>query len=148
MAALPLPPLPTATPAGASPRQRLLQQARQGLSLGDRPFDALGAPLGLDGDAVIDLLRQWLSQGRIAGVGLVWADGPLPAGDALDTALRAATASGLPLLRQPYEALGAMLGLTAQQVQCRLADWQRDGRLLRIAAVVPPADARPDADAA
>jgi hypothetical protein len=132
MAALPLP-SDARLPPG--PRQRLMQQARLGLSLDDRPFDTLGAPLGLDGEAVVDLLRQWVGQGRIACIGLVFADGGPPAADALDRALLAACASGLPLLRQPWEALGAMLGVPAGQVQARLADWRRSGRLLRIAAV-------------
>jgi hypothetical protein len=53
----------------------------------------------------------------------------------LDEALLAACASGLPLLRQPWEALGAMLGVPASLVQARLGDWLQSGRLLRIAAV-------------
>lgn len=129
-----LPP-PAALPATADARQRLRQQVLQGLPLVDHPFDALGAPLGLDGDAVIDLLRQWVGQGRIARIGLVLADADAPAADALDEALLSACASGLPLLRRPWEALGAMLGVPAGRVQARLADWLQSGRLLRIAAV-------------
>jgi hypothetical protein len=89
----------------------------------------------MEGDAVIDLLRQWVGQGRIACIGLAWAGTPPPPADTLDQALMAACASGLPLLRQPWEALGAMLGVPAGQVQARLADWLQSGRLLRIAAV-------------
>lgn len=132
--------MPAALPPGAPPspaaaRQRLLQQVMVGVPLDDRPFDALGTPLGLDGEAVIDLLRQWVGQGRIAHIGLVFSDGAPPAAHALDTALLAACASGLPLLHQPWEALGAMLGVPASRVQARLADWLQAGWLLRIAAV-------------
>ena len=41
--------------------------------------------------------------------------------DPLDRQLIAATQSGLPLVPEPYEALGAMLGVSAQEVQARLA---------------------------
>ena len=50
-------------------------------------------------------------------------------------ALIAATQGGLPLVSRPYEALGAMLGVPASQVQARLGDWQRSGRLLRMAVL-------------
>lgn len=128
-------PSPATQPAPDTVRQRLQQQVLMGLPLVDRPFDALGATLGLDGEAVIDLLQQWVGQGRIARIGLVLADPPPPAADALDDALLAACTSGLPLLRQPWEALGAMLGVPAGRVQARLGDWLQSGRLLRIAAV-------------
>lgn len=128
-------PLPDAPPPPAVARQRLLQRLQLGLTLDDRPFDTAGAALGMEGDAVIDLLRQWVGQGRIARIGLVFAEPATPAGDPLDGALLAACASGLPLLRQPWEALGAMLGVPAGQVQARLGDWLQSGRLLRIAAV-------------
>lgn len=132
---MPAPQPPAAPPSPAVARQRLLQHLLLGLTLDDRPFDTAGAALGLEGDAVIDLLRQWVGQGRIACIGLVFADPPPPATDELDEALLVACASGLPLLRQPWEALGAMLGLPAGQVQARLAAWLQEGRLLRIAAV-------------
>lgn len=132
MSALPRPDLP---PSPAVVRQRLLLQALLGLPLVERPFDVLGAPLGLDGEAVIDLLRQWVGQGRIAHIGLVFSDSVPPAADPLDRPLLTACASGLPLLPQPWEALGAMLGVPASRVRARLADWQQAGWLLRIAAV-------------
>ena len=139
MPALPLPDVP---PPPAVARQRLLLQRLQlGLTLDDQPFDTAGAALSLEGDAVLDLLRQWVGQGRIACIGLVFANPPPPAADDLDDALLAACASGLPLLRQPWEALGAMLGMPAGQVQARLGDWLQSGRLLRIAAL--PAAAAP-----
>ena len=114
----------------------LLQRAFQGLSLDDEPFDRLGAPLGLGGDAVIEALRQWLNRGVIVRIGPVFAGaGARPIASAWGLALQAASASGLPLVRQPYEALGAMLGVTAAQVQAQLAEWLAQGQLLRIAAV-------------
>lgn len=126
---------PDAPPSPAVARQRLLQRLQLGLTLDDQPFDTAGAALGMEGDAVIDLLRQWVGQGRIACIGLVFTEPARPAADELDEALLAACASGLPLLRQPWEALGAMLGVPAGQVQARLADWLQSGRLRRIAAV-------------
>jgi siroheme decarboxylase len=55
--------------------------------------------------------------------------------DPLDRQLIAATQSGLPLVPRPYEALGAMLGLSAQEVQTRLADMLERGLIRRIGAV-------------
>lgn len=55
--------------------------------------------------------------------------------DALDRQLIAATQSGLPLVPQPYEAIGAMLGISAREVQDRLADMLRRGLIRRIGAV-------------
>lgn len=136
---MPALPPPHAAPPPAVARQRLQQRLLLGLTLDERPFDTAGAALGMEGDAVIDLLRQWVGQGRIACIGLVWDGPPPPPADALDEDLLAACASGLPLLRQPWEALGAMLGVPASQVQARLGEWRQSGRLLRIAAVpVPP----------
>lgn len=130
-------PWPPATQAG------LLQRAVHGLTLDDEPFATLGAPLGLGGDGVIEALRLWLGRGRLLRVGPVFAGPARPITDAWGLALMDASSSGLPLVRRPYEALGAMLGVPAGQVQQRLADWLRQGQLLRIAAQpawpLPPA---------
>ena len=70
--------------------------------------------------------------------------GPLlPTGDAaalpegepqrhFDQRLLAATASGLPLVRRPYEALGAMLGVAGDTVLERLRGMLREGLLAQI----------------
>ncbi|WP_255429370.1 siroheme decarboxylase subunit beta [Ramlibacter albus] len=55
--------------------------------------------------------------------------------EALDRQLIAATQSGLPLVPQPYEALGAMLGVDAREVQARLAALLERGVIRRIGAV-------------
>jgi siroheme decarboxylase len=55
--------------------------------------------------------------------------------DPLDRQLIAATQSGLPLVPRPYEALGAMLGVSAQEVQTRLAEMLERGLIRRIGAV-------------
>jgi siroheme decarboxylase len=55
--------------------------------------------------------------------------------DALDRQLIAATQSGLPLVPEPYEALGAILGVSAQEVQQRLAAMLERGLIRRIGAV-------------
>jgi len=55
--------------------------------------------------------------------------------DPLDRELIAATQSGLPLVPRPYDALGAMLGVSAQEVQARLAGMLKRGLIRRIGAV-------------
>jgi DNA-binding Lrp family transcriptional regulator len=55
--------------------------------------------------------------------------------DPVDRRLIAATQSGLPLVPQPYEALGATLGIPAAQVQSRLASMIERGLIRRIGAV-------------
>ncbi|AVP57712.1 siroheme decarboxylase subunit beta [Pulveribacter suum] len=54
---------------------------------------------------------------------------------AFDRALIAATQGGLPLVARPYEAVGAMLGASGEQVQERLAQMLQDGLIRRIGAV-------------
>ncbi|MCA1978716.1 MAG: AsnC family transcriptional regulator [Thiobacillus sp.] len=58
---------------------------------------------------------------------------PLP--DATDRALIRATQAGLPLVPQPYHALGAQLGLAANEVMQRLAALLDAGIVRRIGAV-------------
>ena len=116
-------------------RALLLQLAAQGLTLDDEPFARLGAPLGLGGDAVIEMLRHSMGRGLILRIGPVFAGSAAPINGVWGRALVAASRSGLPLVSQPYEALGAMLGVPAPQVQTQLADWLLQGQLLRIAAV-------------
>ncbi len=134
---MPTRPPPTSTnPAWPSAgRSGLLQRVVQGLTLDDEPFASLGAPLGLGDDSVIETLRQWLSHGVLLRVGPVFTGPAMPITDAWGLDLVEACASGLPLVRRPYEALGAMLGVPAVRVQRRLADWMQHGQLLRIAAV-------------
>jgi DNA-binding Lrp family transcriptional regulator len=52
-----------------------------------------------------------------------------------DRDLIAATQSGLPLVTQPYEAVGAMLGVSGEQVRERLAQMLDEGLIRRIGAV-------------
>lgn len=52
-----------------------------------------------------------------------------------DRALIAAVQGGLPLLARPYEAVGAVLGISGEQVRERLAALQQDGVVRRIGAV-------------
>jgi siroheme decarboxylase len=55
--------------------------------------------------------------------------------DPVDRQLIAATQSGLPLVPQPYEAVGAMVGISAREVQERLAAMLQRGLIRRIGAV-------------
>jgi DNA-binding Lrp family transcriptional regulator len=59
--------------------------------------------------------------------------------DPVDHQLVAATQSGLPLVPQPYEAVGALVGISAREVQDRLASMLRRGLVRRIGAVADPA---------
>ena len=59
-----------------------------------------------------------------------------PGLDPLDWQLIAATQSGLPLVPQPYEAVGALVGISAQEVRDRLAALQERGVVRRIGAVL------------
>jgi DNA-binding Lrp family transcriptional regulator len=62
----------------------------------------------------------------------------LPQGlrDDLDRRLVVATQSGLPLVAQPYHAVAAALGTTAEDVQNRLA-WMLDAGIIRRIGAVP-----------
>lgn len=52
-----------------------------------------------------------------------------------DRELIAATQSGLPLVSRPYEAVGAMLGVSGERVRERLAQMIEQGLIRRIGAV-------------
>jgi len=52
-----------------------------------------------------------------------------------DRELIAATQSGLPLVPRPYEAIGAMLGVSSAAVRERLAQMREQGLVRRIGAV-------------
>jgi DNA-binding Lrp family transcriptional regulator len=53
----------------------------------------------------------------------------------IDRALIRATQSGLPLVPRPYEAVGAVLGLSGEEVRERLARMLESGLIRRIGAV-------------
>lgn len=55
--------------------------------------------------------------------------------DPVDRQLIAATQSGLPLVPRPYEAVGAMVGISAREVQERLASMLERGLIRRMGAV-------------
>lgn len=55
--------------------------------------------------------------------------------DPIDRQLVAATQSGLPLVPEPYEAIGALVGLSGREVQARLAAMLERGLIRRIGAV-------------
>lgn len=63
---------PPAAEARLDPLDRALIAATQaGLPLTPRPYDAVGAALGLSGEAVIDRLRRLLDSGAIRRIGCV-----------------------------------------------------------------------------
>lgn len=113
--------------------RRLMDRLRGSLPLSERPFADLGAELGMSEEVVIDRLHRLLAQGVLTHFGPVFQADQKPQ-TGFDRAMMAATLSGLPLLPRPYEALGAMLGVSAVRVRERLAAMCRDGLILRIGA--------------
>ena len=70
----PLPPATVATGAAAAldpEDQRLIAATQAGLPLVERPWEALGAVLGCDGDEVTARLRRMLEQGLVRRIGAV-----------------------------------------------------------------------------
>lgn len=115
--------------------QCLLHAARAGLPLIDEPFAAWGSACGSGAEAVVSRLRALAGCGLIDGVHLLRSastPGPTPL-DEVDQALLDALASGLPLVQRPWEALGAMLGVTALTVCARLDRWLHLGQVQCIA---------------
>jgi DNA-binding Lrp family transcriptional regulator len=55
--------------------------------------------------------------------------------DRVDRVLMQATQGGLPLVRRPYHAIGARLGLSGEEVMARIARMQQRGAIRRIAVV-------------
>ena len=111
--------------------RRLMDRLRGSLPLSERPFAEVGAELGMAEDVVIERLHRLLAQGVLTHFGPVFRADQVPQTE-LDRALMAATQSGLPLLPRPYEALGAMLGVSEARVRERLAAMQAGGLILRI----------------
>ena len=121
----------------------LVGQLHDGFQLGERPFAAAGQRVGLPEEEVIERLRDLVASGVLARFGPVYVRGRERAAPArrdaaqmLDAQLVAATRSGLPLVPQPYEALGAMLGVSSDEVQARLAALLARGVIRRIGAVI------------
>ena len=59
----------------------------------------------------------------------------LPKLDEIDRALIVATQGGLPLVARPYEAVGEQIGITGDEVMCRLQGMLESGVIRRIGAV-------------
>lgn len=131
-------------PSFENPDAVLLAQLHEGFALGDRPFAEAGLRVGLPEDEVIERLGKLLASGVLARFGPVYARERIRAGTGrrdstqmLEAQLIAATRSGLPLVPQPYEALGATLGVSSGEVQARLAALLVRGAIRRIGAVTP-----------
>jgi len=117
---------------------RLIAILQEGLPLCDRPFEQVGRVLGLGEDEVIEQLRHLLASGALTRLGPVYQAARVRRRPhLLDRQLIAATRGGLPLVPQPYEALGAMVGVSAAEIQERLAAMLASGRIRRIGAVTP-----------
>ena len=59
----------------------------------------------------------------------------LPKLDEIDRALIVATQGGLPLVARPYQAVGEQIGITGDEVMCRLQGMLESGVIRRIGAV-------------
>lgn len=122
---------------------RLVARMRQDFPLDERPFARLGEALGLAEEEVIERLRRLLASGALAHLGPQFLAGPEAAVrieqlDPVDAQLVACTRSGLPLVPEPYEAVGALLALSAAEVRERLAAMLASGLVLRIGVVARP----------
>lgn len=114
-----------------------MARLRTGFPLADHPFAQVGAPLGLAEDEVLERLGRLLAHGRLARVGPVYVAERTGTLDPLDSQLVAVTAGGLPLVPEPYEAVGALVGLSAREVQDRLGDMLARGFIRRIGTALP-----------
>ncbi|MEN9630494.1 MAG: hypothetical protein RJA10_3722 [Pseudomonadota bacterium] len=115
----------------------LLHVAAQGLPLSEQPFGELGRRVGLSADSVLSRLRALAACGCIDGLMMVTAGAaPLQPADAIEMELLDALRSGLPLVARPWEALGALLGVSAGDVCRRVQAWQDSGQLRCIAPTV------------
>lgn len=117
--------------------QTLLRLACQGLPMSEQPFADLGRQAGLSAESALSRLRALAACGYIDGLRLV-AAGPTPlqAHDAIEMELLEALSSGLPLVARPWEALGALLGIPAEDVRLRVLAWHQSGQLRCIAPTV------------
>jgi DNA-binding Lrp family transcriptional regulator len=117
--------------------QALLRLACAGLPLTEQPFADLGRLAGLSADSVLARLRALAASACIDGLKLVAAGpAPLQPQDAIEMELLDALSSGLPLVARPWEALGALLGIGAEDVRQRVQAWQQSGQLRCIAPTV------------
>ena len=116
---------------------RLVARLHRDFPLDDRPFARVGEALHLDEDEVIERLHRLLATGALARLGphyLAGAEGAahMQGLDPVDEQLIACTGSGLPLVPQPYEAVGALLGISDGEVRERLAAMLARGLVVRI----------------
>ena len=116
---------------------RLVEHVRAGFPVADDPFALVGASLGLPQDEVIERLGRLLSHGVLARLGPLYRSGNTDRLDPVDRHLVAVTEGGLPLVPQPYEAVGALVGISSAEVQQRLRGMLARGLVLRIAAAPP-----------
>lgn len=116
---------------------RLVARLHRDFPLDDRPFARLGEALQLAEEEVIERLHRLLATGALARLGPQYLAGPectarMEQLDPEDEQLVACTRSGLPLVPEPYEAVGALLGISAAEVRERLAAMIASGLVVRI----------------
>jgi len=116
---------------------RLVERLREGFPVADHPFALVGESLGVPEDEVLDRLGRLLSHGMLARLGPIYRIASADRLDPVDRHLVAVTGSGLPLVPQPYEAVGALVGISSAEVQERLRTMLARGLVLRIAAALP-----------
>lgn len=116
---------------------RLVERLREGFPVADHPFALVGASLGVPEEEVLERLGRLLSHGVLARLGPLYRIDGADGLDPVDRHLVAVTESGLPLVPQPYEAVGALVGISSAEVQDRLRGMLARGLIRRIGATLP-----------
>ena len=116
---------------------RLVEQLRGSFPVADHPFVLVGQSLGVPAEEVLERLGRLLSHGVLARLGPLYRIERADWLDPVDRHLVDVTESGLPLVPQPYEAVGALVGISSAEVQERLRGMLARGLIRRIAAALP-----------
>ena len=107
--------------------QRLLQCLAPGLPLVDRPYEALAPRCAMDEDAIVARIQALLAAGVFTVLAPSSGDAAVPAPSGLAARLLGVMRGGVPMVKRPYEALGAMLGVSGTAVCEALREMSADG---------------------
>ena len=120
--------------------QRLLLCLAQGLPLVDRPYEAIALHCGMDEDAIVARIQALLAAGVVEVLAPTPGDASVAAPSGLAARLFGVMRSGVPMVKRPYEALGAMLGVPGTAVCEALRQMSTD----RVIGPIAPTLRRPE----